>query len=88
MDHEEYDHHHAMLAERAPGARCPMCGSVEWERTAVVAVVLSERTLGGSAPDDGSGTVERRRAAVALACAQCHFLRMHLTTSPYVHTEG
>lgn len=86
MDHEEYDHHHTMLAERAPNARCPMCGSAEWERTAIVAVVVDERHLGGENPGpDGTSTGEHRRTAIGLACEQCHFLRIHLTTSAYVN---
>jgi hypothetical protein len=91
MDHEEYDHHHTMLAERAPHAVCPLCGNTTWERTAVVAVVLEERSLAAEPAGDGAAgaeTVERRRPAIALACEQCWFLRFHLTASPYVHTEG
>ena len=87
MDHEEYEHHHTALAERTPNARCPMCGNTSWERMAVVGVVLDERVL-GQPSGDGAETVERRPPAIALACEQCWFLRVHLTTSPYGHTAG
>lgn len=89
MEQEDYDHYHTMLAERTPNARCPMCGSAEWERTATIEVSLHERHLGAGPPsDDAAGITEHRRPAIALACEQCHFLRVHLTTSPYAYTDG